>query len=436
MKAILLDGSQNNDVMAELIYSGLSHELQSRGWQVERIRLCEQKIGNCAGDFFCWIRNPGVCNVNDDNRSIAETVVGSDLMIYLSPVTFGGYSSTLKRMVDHQIQNILPYFAQVEGETHHQKRYDRYPDFLTVGWLPQADPQAEAVFRQLTQRNSINFYAQKSASVVIFASQTESEILAALQSGLNDLQNGQKQAGKSQPKEMPAFDQPGVFLPIQRALLLVGSPRTRKSTSQSLGGYVLEELQARSIQVETIYLHTVMRSSDKLSAMLEAVDAADLLLLAFPLYVDSLPAPVIEALERIAAHRQASVNPHPVLFAALANSGFPEAAHNATALAICQVFARQAGFGWAGSMALGAGEGLVHGGHLRELSGPAVPIKKALDLAAQALARGEAIPAAAVTLLARPIIPGWLYRFLGGMGWVQQAKKYGVEKLLRRKTYS
>ena len=78
--------------------------------------LRDKKIGNCAGDFFCWIRDPGICNVDDDNREIANSIANSDLMVYITPVTFGGYSSTLKKMVDHQIQNVLPFFEQVNGD--------------------------------------------------------------------------------------------------------------------------------------------------------------------------------------------------------------------------------------------------------------------------------------------------------------------------------
>ena len=108
-------------------------QLQARGWGAETIVLREQKIGNCAGDFFCWVRSPGVCNVDDDNRVIAAKVVRSDLVIYLTPVTFGGYSSALKRMVDHQIQNISPFFTAIDGEIHHQPRYAAYPDLLVIG---------------------------------------------------------------------------------------------------------------------------------------------------------------------------------------------------------------------------------------------------------------------------------------------------------------
>jgi multimeric flavodoxin WrbA len=223
--------------------------------------------------------------------------------------------------------------------------------------------------------------------------------------------------------------------PIRRALLLVGSPRTRKSSSQSLGGYLFEQLSARNIQTETIYTHTTMRSAERTKALLEAVEAADLVLLAFPLYVDSLPAPVIEALERIAAQRAGQPRPTRQLFAAIANCGFPEVHHNATALAICETFACQAGFEWAGGLALGAGEGLVHGEPLNEAGGPAIPIKKSLEIAAETLAAGEHISQAAIDLLAKSFVPAWLYRAIGWYGWKQQAKRWGVEKSLKRQPY-
>jgi len=439
MKAILLNGSQENDNSGERVRAALEAELKSRGWDVERIVLCEKKIGNCAGDFFCWVRSPGVCNVDDDNRTIAEAIIASDLMVYLTPVTFGGYSSALKCMVDHQIQNISPFFAMVEGETHHQKRYQKHPDLLAVGWMDAPDAQSETVFRHLVQRNALNFYAKNNVSGVVFASQTDGEMLASAQKWLDDLQSGRS----SQRVELPINGDPSTALRVgsghgsvemRRALLLVGSPKTRKSTSNSLGGYLFEQLSARSIQTETIYLHTVLRSHAKMQALLEAVDAADLVTLAFPLYIDSLPAPVIEALERIAAHRQGRDPSHRQLFTAIANCGFPEAHHNATALAICETFAQQAGFEWAGSLALGGGE-MINGAALAQAGGAAILIRKVLDLAAEALAQGQAIPQAARDRLAKPVIPHWAYRLLGGLRWNRDAKGYGALKLLKRQPY-
>ena len=171
MKAILLNGSSEKDSTGERLRIALMDELGARGWDVKHVQLCDERIGNCAGDFFCWIRNPGMCNVADANRTLAAEIINSDLMVYLTPVTFGGYSYQLKKLVDHQIQNVEPFFAKVAAETHHQKRYPHYPDFLAVGWMEQADPQQEAIFRHLAHRNAVNFYARKSVAGIVLADQ-------------------------------------------------------------------------------------------------------------------------------------------------------------------------------------------------------------------------------------------------------------------------
>lgn len=432
MKAILLDGSNLNDKTGERVRSALTETLQSKGWEVELIVLRDKKIGHCAGDFFCWVRTPGMCNVNDDNREISSAIVNSDLMIYLTPVTFGGYSSELKRIVDHQIQNISPFFAKVEGETHHQPRYTRYPDFLAIGWMDAPNPRAEAIFRHLAHRNAINFYALKSTYGLMFASQSEAELRTQAESWLESIKHGTNSLKSTLP-ETSLIPIKSAIVP-RRAVLLVGSPRTTKSTSNSLGSYLMDKLAEGDVETEIIQVYTSLNSPEKMQLLFDKLDAADLAVLAFPLYVDNLPAPVIKLLERIAVHRAG--HPTQTRFAAIANCGFPESAHNATALAICEEFSRQSGFSWAGSLSLGAGEGLVHGAKINELKGPASPIINALDLAAEALAKGEAIPQAAQGLMAKPFIPGWMYRLVGAFGWNAQAKSWGAEKLLRRKTYS
>jgi hypothetical protein len=150
--------------------------------------------------------------------------------------------------------------------------------------------------------------------------------------------------------------------------------------------------------------------------------------------VDSLPAPLTAALERIAAHRRG--RPLTQRFMAIANCGFPEAFHNDPALAICSLFAREAGLTWLGSLSMGGGHGIVHGTPLPELGGRAVNIMHSLDLAAGALAQGLPVPQQARALLARPVTPNWVYRLIGGIGWNIQARRYGVSGALRRRPYA
>ena len=423
MKTLILDGSQLNDPISAKIKTSLQAQLSN----VETLVLCEQKIGNCAGDFYCWVRSPGMCNTNDDNRMIAEKIIQSDLVIYLTPVTFGGYSSALKRMVDHQIQNISPFFATIDGEIHHQPRYQNYPDVLTIGWMDQPNAQSEAVFSQLVHRNAINMYASTSVTGLV---NYEANLDDQIRGWLDEIKSA-----SSSP--IPALSKTEISsadaAPIRRAVLLVGSPRTKKSTSASLGGYLMGQVNARGVETETLQIYTSFSSAERTRLTLEKLDQADLIVLAFPLYVDSLPAPVIAALEKIAAHR-ASVKVAQS-FAAIANCGFPEAKHNDTALAICEQFANEAEMKWLGSLALGGGEGLVHGVPLNEMDGRAIPLKKSLELSAASLALGMSIPQEARDLLASSIIPNWLYKMFGGFGWKQAAKQYGTVKSVHAQPY-
>ena len=167
--------------------------------------------------------------------------------------------------------------------------------------------------------------------------------------------------------------------------------------------------------------------------MLDSIDDADLAVLAFPLYIDSLPAPVIACLEQIAAHRKGRSSAG--RFAAFVNSGFPEPSQNDVALAICSEFARQSGFAWMGGLALGGGEGLVHGIPLGELGGRGARLRKSLALAAEALAQGHPVPPSAQALLSKQVIPGWLYWFMGGIGWKQKAKRFGMAQHLDQQPY-
>ena len=426
MKTLILDGSHSNDPQANNLNRALHEHLPD----AETILLREQTIGNCAGDFFCWVRSPGMCKTNDDNRLIAAKVMQSDLLIYLTPVTFGGYASELKRMVDHQIQNISPFFANIHGEIHHQKRYRRYPNLLVIGWMEEPNPRAEAIFRHLVHRNAINMYARTSVCGLVIGQLSEADLRAQTGLWLEAVASG----SSSPAPALPLIESSGSEkTPIRRALLLVGSPRTRKSTSASLGGYLFEQLHSRGVEIQTIQIYTSLYSQERMKALLDSMDKADLVVLAFPLYVDSLPAPVTAALEKIAAHRQE--NPFSIRFAAIANCGFPGADHNNTALAICAEFARQIGFQWMGGLSLGAGQGIVHGVPLNELDGRAIPLKHALDLAAEALIGGNPVPRSARDLLAKPIIPHWMYTLRGRFGWQQQAKQYGMEKELKRQPY-
>ena len=218
------------------------------------------------------------------------------------------------------------------------------------------------------------------------------------------------------------------------AVLLIGSPRLKKSASFTLGKYLLDRLAVRDVTGETRFVQRDVRSDETLEALTAAVAQAGLVILSTPLYVDSLPAPATRTLEVLAQRLDKRERPARQQFVAIINCGFPEAAHNDVALAICEQFARAAGFAWAGGLALGAGEA-VKGRPLTESAGMARNVIAALDQAAEALAQGETIPHAAQALMRKPLIPPWMYRTMGQLGWIIQSRQYGQLGKLRQRPW-
>ena len=168
-QALILDGGLGDG--ADTCGAGMIADdvLRCVGWQVACLTLREIDIAPCLGCFGCWIKTPGVCVIDDAGRDVARQMVHSDLLVYLTPLTFGGYSSELKKALDRSIPNISPFFRLVKGEVHHVKRYARYPRIVGIGVCSddRADPDEEELFETLVHRNAINLFAPANATCVI-----------------------------------------------------------------------------------------------------------------------------------------------------------------------------------------------------------------------------------------------------------------------------
>ena len=221
----------------------------------------------------------------------------------------------------------------------------------------------------------------------------------------------------------------------KRVLLLIGSPKGEKSTSASLGNYLISKFEEFGMISEKLFIHRLVNREEKLQELSQIIENVDLIILTFPLYVDSLPAPVIKAMESIKENRINLENTKSQNFIAIANSGFPEASQNQTALKICKIFSQECGFVWKGGIALGGG-GAINGVALIEKGGMVRNVIKGLDIVAQALNDNSEIPQEAVDLLAKKFIPHTIYRIFGNLGWKLQARRYGVRKKIKQRPYS
>jgi multimeric flavodoxin WrbA len=154
----------------------LEEELAKGGWSVEPVLLHEVEIKSCIGCFKCWDTNPGRCFQKDEAQDIVQKTIQTDLLIFLTPLTFGGYSSELKKIIERMLGLLLPGMTIIGGESHHLKRYERYPSLLALGITENRDDKEEQIFNTLIERHCLNFYPPKHRAEVFFAQEDEGKI--------------------------------------------------------------------------------------------------------------------------------------------------------------------------------------------------------------------------------------------------------------------
>jgi multimeric flavodoxin WrbA len=494
VRVLVLDGSLKAGDPTEAVSAAVARLVEGRGGTVEVVRARDAVIAPCAGCFRCWYRTPGVCDIDDDARGIVRGMAQAHVLVFVSPVTFGGYSSPPKTVLDRSIGLVSPLFTTIGGETHHRRRYPRYPAVAAIGTQAAPDEPAGAVFSFLVGRNALNFHAPASGSeIVVWRSAgnpspaegrvdgagaftgIEDDALTRIDALLASLETAAGAATPdgsatdrsatdgSEPDDMSADRSssgggvPGALLdlvgppavgasppaeaadgpantaaPPRRALLLVGSPRPKRSTSAALGAYLAGRLEAAGVPAHLLNVLAVLEEPGGWRRLETAIGGADLLVLLTPLYVDSLPAPLTRVLELLAA--KPLLPPGGGRVVGIVNSGFPEAVQCTAALAICRLFAEAVGRSWAGGLALGAGAA-IDGRALEDTGKMGAKVRRSLELAAVALACGGSVPAEATERMGLPLFPAWQYRHRGDRAFRQLARQHGVEGELDRRPY-
>ncbi len=175
MKALILDGTKSTNNESTMIFDLMLEELKKLNWEVISIVLEDKNIEYCTGCFGCWVQTPGECVIKDFEENVVRDMVHSDLIIYLTPIVFGGYSSILKKALDRQIGRVLPYFVKVNGEVHHSKRYEKQQSILSIGLLDKHDSEKEDIFKTLVARNAINMWAPFQRAIISLKGEDVSE---------------------------------------------------------------------------------------------------------------------------------------------------------------------------------------------------------------------------------------------------------------------
>lgn len=137
-------------------------------------KIFSKKISNihpCIGCFNCWLKTPGKCIIEDDYTELPKYILQNDIYITISNIKYGCYSPYIKNVIDRSIGFLLPFLKIINGEIHHSIRYDKIPRLVYIAYGDDINTEEKNTFKNLVQRNTINFGCDKSD--VFFASNIE-----------------------------------------------------------------------------------------------------------------------------------------------------------------------------------------------------------------------------------------------------------------------
>ena len=162
MKVTILNGDMKQ---GKSDFSGYLEELTEgfrKNHSVNIYNLNKMNLHQCIGCWSCWWKTPGRCAINDDAEEIFRSVINSDFVIFASPLIAGFTSSALKKITDRLVVLIHPYIELINGESHHRKRYDKYPDFgLVLEKESDTDNEDLAIISDIYDRFALNLHSKK-----------------------------------------------------------------------------------------------------------------------------------------------------------------------------------------------------------------------------------------------------------------------------------
>lgn len=116
-------------------------------------------VRECRGCFGCWIKTPGECITKDRCSIVPKVMAESDEMIIFSRLVYGGFSPSVKGVLDRSIGYMMPYFRIVNNEMHHTKRYDHSFKLTVHFYGDQISEREKELSRKVIAGNALNLGA-------------------------------------------------------------------------------------------------------------------------------------------------------------------------------------------------------------------------------------------------------------------------------------
>ena len=369
----------------------LIHDLGPEEW--ERVRSGYEgwdivsdngAVRPCAGCFSCWSRDPGRCAIKDGYSEMGARIHHADEVVIISRYTYGGFSGSVKGIMDRCLGYVLPQFEIVEGESHHQKRYDEDKPFTFIFYGHGLSAEEKDSARRYVSAVCANIRGH--VKDVIFR---EAE---------DDMPRREKQAAPDSGK----------------AVLLNGSMRNRTGNTAKLAEQLAARLERESERED------LKDWLGDMPGLVRKLEEAQTLVICAPLYVDGLPSKLIKLLECF----EKEYNGAGKKIYVLANMGLYESGQLVNLFEAVRQWCVRMGFEYCGGLGVSAGE-LVGG--LMDIipfgKGPTRKIAGEMEKLAMDIDGGIY----AGDIYTGPNgFPRWLYIYIANTNWDKMAKKNGI----------
>lgn len=217
---------------------------------------------------------------------------------------------------------------------------------------------------------------------------------------------------------------------VKRLVIFSGSPR-KKGTSYSFARTIKIIAEDDGNKAEIVHIIEYFDGTKEFDILKSIISKSDIICLTTPLYVDTLPYPVIWFFEKLSTEMNNEL--HGKSFFAIGQCGFPDVTLLQPLLGSCRCFAEATEMNWLGGLGYGGGA-IIDGALLENLGGKGKKITSAFKLALGNVMQGKTISSKAQDLLTVKI-PKIFYRPLAAFlnhKTKKIALKYGVTDLERK----
>lgn len=223
---------------------------------------------------------------------------------------------------------------------------------------------------------------------------------------------------------------------LQNVLILIGSPKGRKSASNNFASYLEDKFRINGVETEKVYI-VEHQKPDKLRELVKKASEIELIVMVAPLYIDSIPAITINFMEEFWIYHKTSPKIKQKLLAVF-NSGFPEPHHNNLAIKMCENFAHNTDIKWIGGITIGMGAAF-QSQSLADAGRMARNLRKGMNEIIGCLCQDKPVPQNALLIASKPLMPLFLAKFgmrwFGSWMWKRQVKEKSIKKKMYNRPY-